>query len=347
MAIPESPPAVRPEPVEGPHPALGAIRGSVRPEPDEGPPTVAGPIRNSVRPAPVEACPEGTRRGPSTRVTPCEGRNPEGRGTPTTNPRRILGTPKPRRRGDSRIARPAKAGPSPHNHQHSPTPTPPSSYRRKPVSRGAQSGASPSPTHPSQGRFPNPFALSLSKPVLRALEGGPPPPAAPASPPHPRPRRNHPPRAGRHTDTASLHHRSDRRYRLPMEAVISHRNRNITGPRAFGGPSLVIGGMVRIDGQRRLVKQQGGLFPICKKFLGFIANLRQASYKSIAKTTPPPVTAAIPNTHLARHPGGSRTPSAVTGDVLSRQHSPRYGIMKLSQRHAVGMTCASGSKQCP
>ena len=38
------------------------------------------------------------------------------------------------------------------------------------------------PYSPSQGRFPSPFALSLSKPVLRALEGGPPPPSAPAAP---------------------------------------------------------------------------------------------------------------------------------------------------------------------
>ena len=37
----------------------------------------------------------------------------------------------------------------------------------------------------SQARFePSPFALSLSKPVLRALEGGPPPPPAPACPAH-------------------------------------------------------------------------------------------------------------------------------------------------------------------
>ena len=50
-----------------------------------------------------------------------------------------------------------------------------------------------------------------------------------------------------------------------MEAEISHRNRNITGPRAFGGPSLVIGGMVRIDGQRRLVKQQGGIVSYLQK----------------------------------------------------------------------------------
>ena len=52
-----------------------------------------------------------------------------------------------------------------------------------------------------------------------------------------------------------------------MEAEISRLNRNITGPRAFGGPSLVIGGMVCIDGQRRPVKQHEGLLPLCKKFL--------------------------------------------------------------------------------
>ena len=52
-----------------------------------------------------------------------------------------------------------------------------------------------------------------------------------------------------------------------MAITISHRNRNITGPHAFGGLSLVIGGMVRIDGQGWLGKYQEGLFILCKKFL--------------------------------------------------------------------------------
>ena len=70
-----------------------------------------------------------------------------------------------------------------------------------------------------------------------------------------------------------------------MEVAIAHRNQNSTGPHAVGGASLIVGGIVRIDGQRRLGKHQGGLFPICKKILGFVAKLCQASYESIAKTT--------------------------------------------------------------
>ena len=52
-----------------------------------------------------------------------------------------------------------------------------------------------------------------------------------------------------------------------MAVTISHRNQNITGPHAFGGPSPVVGGKVRIDGQRWLVKYQEGLFSLCKKIL--------------------------------------------------------------------------------
>ena len=64
-------------------------------------------------------------------------------------------------------------------------PPPPSSFPHSPTSvipakagtqRGAARGASVPhrvPHSPSQGRSPTPFALSLSKPVLRALEGGP------------------------------------------------------------------------------------------------------------------------------------------------------------------------------
>ena len=52
-----------------------------------------------------------------------------------------------------------------------------------------------------------------------------------------------------------------------MAVTISHRNQNTTDPHAFGGPSPVVGGMVRIDGQRWLVKYQEGLFSLCKKIL--------------------------------------------------------------------------------
>ena len=44
-----------------------------------------------------------------------------------------------------------------------------------------------------------------------------------------------------------------------MAVTISHRNQNITGPHAVGGPSPVIGGMVRIDGQGCLGEYQEGL----------------------------------------------------------------------------------------
>ena len=70
-----------------------------------------------------------------------------------------------------------------------------------------------------------------------------------------------------------------------MEVAISHRNHNSTIHHPVGAASLIVGRMVRIDGQRRPVKQQRGLFPLCKKILGFVAATCQASYKSIAKTT--------------------------------------------------------------
>ena len=52
-----------------------------------------------------------------------------------------------------------------------------------------------------------------------------------------------------------------------MEVAISHRNHNIAGPHPDGTASLIVGGMVRIDGQRGLGQNQGGLLPLCKKFL--------------------------------------------------------------------------------
>ena len=52
-----------------------------------------------------------------------------------------------------------------------------------------------------------------------------------------------------------------------MEVAISHRNHNSTGPHAVGTASLLVGGMVRIDGQKGLVMQQGGCFLSAKRFL--------------------------------------------------------------------------------
>ena len=81
----------------------------------------------------------------------------------------------------------------------------------------------------------------------------------------PRLRRNLAPCAGQHPDTPLLPPHRCLRYRLPMEAAISLRNHNITGPHAVRRASLVIVGMVRIDGQRLRVKQQGRLFPLREK----------------------------------------------------------------------------------
>ena len=98
-----------------------------------------------------------------------------------------------------------------------------------------------------------------------------------------------------------------------MEVAISHRNQNTTGPHVDGTASLIVGDIVRIDGQRGLVKQQGGLFPLCKKILGFIAATCQASYKSIAKTTSHSRSARLPAEaaiQAPRRPTPARSASA-------------------------------------
>ena len=165
-------------------------------------------------------------------------------------------------------------------------------------------------------------------PVLRSLEGG---PHHHQQPPHhpftPASARTSPRRARRHTDTTLLPPLRCLRYRLPMAITISHRNQNTTDLHASGGPSPVVGGMVRIDGQRWLVKYQEGLFILCKKLFGFIANLRQARYKSNAKTTPQRATVAksrtptylvgpLPESVLPERVEGSPPPPA--------SHHPRY-----------------------
>ena len=79
-----------------------------------------------------------------------------------------------------------------------------------------------------------------------------------------------------------------------MEFAISHRNQNIPIHHPVGAASPIVGRMVRSDGHRRPVKQQEGLFPICKKIFGFVAATCQAGYKSIAKTTCRSPAARIP-----------------------------------------------------
>ena len=234
-------------------------------------------------------------------------------------------TPTPRRRGLSRMARPAAAGPSPlHHHQHLPPRTPHRHYRRKPVSRGATGGANPIKSYRSracgnltflnkhpppqrQGRcaarwrlpirraaIAIPFALSLSK-GLR-------PPSSPAKPATPPPARRHP-------DTASLRPHRCLRYRLPMVVANSHRNHNITAPHTVVCAVLLVGRMVHSDGQSRRIKQQEGWVPVLQKKIGFVAEMCQASYDSTTETSPRSHETSNPTPSAARHPDTASLPT--------------------------------------
>ena len=131
----------------------------------------------------------------------------------------------------------------------------------------------------TQRRGARPFALSLSKPVLRAHEGGLPHASFPAS-------AETSPQAPDGTLTRPYcPHTGASATVSPWKSKSPHRNQNITDPHAVGRAGLIVVGMVRIDGQRRLGKQQGGLLPLCKKPFGFVAKVCQASYDSNAKTT--------------------------------------------------------------
>ena len=122
------------------------------------------------------------------------------------------------------------------------------------------------------------------------------------------------PPAAHHPDTAPLPPLRCLRYRLPMQIANSHRNHNSTGTHAIDTASLLVGGMVRIDGQRGPVKQQGGLFPICKNILGFIAETCQARYRSNAKSTS--------NNHAASIHGEGRTQRVPLPFALSLSKGP-------------------------
>ena len=125
-------------------------------------------------PAGPTPLPPGESAGPSARPPrssphrrhSCEGGNPEGRGCGNRRAShrrsRLRGNPVGARRGASPLSY---------------FPHPPSSYRRKPVSRGAPGGGTPPPTH---------IAGALRDSVRpEPVEGFPPPPAAPARPAHP------------------------------------------------------------------------------------------------------------------------------------------------------------------
>ena len=129
-------------------------RGAGRLRPPSRPPLpVAGPLPDSVRPEPVEACPEGTRRGPHHQHPPppptppsSYWRKPVSRGARRGAPPSPIASPTPRRRGGSRTARPAAAGPSLHRHQQpSTTPTPHRRSRTPPRASFSRSDGNPTP----------------------------------------------------------------------------------------------------------------------------------------------------------------------------------------------------------
>ena len=153
----QNPPAR--EPVEGPHPDTNPSRQRIPPHPPSPFPrkreSMAGARRGGV---------SVSRRSSTIPRHSREGRNLEGRGTPTTNPRLYSDSPNPREphpSATSSTCRPA------HPHRYT-------GGSRYPEGRGAPTSypvASPTPPTP-EGRFAVSFALSLSKPVLRAHDGG-------------------------------------------------------------------------------------------------------------------------------------------------------------------------------
>ena len=203
------------------------------------------------------------------------------------------------RRGLSRMARPAAAGPSPlHRHQHLPShPTPPSFPLSREPRAGARRGASPSPIAP-----PLPTEGAPPKSVRpEPVEGSP-------SPVIPHAASNPTPCAARHPDTATLRPHRCLRYRLPMVVANPHRNHNITAPHTVVCAVLYVRDMVHSDGQSRRVKQQNGWVPVCKKKIGLVAEMCQASYDSNTETSPRSHETSNPTPRAARHPDTASLP---------------------------------------
>ena len=110
-----------------------------------------------------------------------------------------------------------------------------------------------------------------------------------------------------------------------MALAISHRNRNSTGPRADVAGSLIVGGMVRIEAQRGLVKQQEGLFALCRKNLGFIAARAKSATYPLPKQ---PAAAARPafsrkrESRVQRRAAHTRPSVSSPRPTLTRPHCP-------------------------
>ena len=162
----------------------------------------------------------------------------------------------------------------PPSYRRAPSSFPPSPARVIPAKAGIQRGEARGVSHsiapplPTEGAPPKSVRPEPVEACPEVTRRGPPTTNSPRiTPSPPPPREPHPLCAGRPTDTALLPPLQCLGYRLPMAVTISHRNQNTTDPHASGRPSPVVGGMVRIDGQRWLVKYQEGLSSLCKKIL--------------------------------------------------------------------------------
>ena len=226
-------------------------------------PIVRAPPK-SVRPEPVEGSPH---RQPPHHPPPRASflRRQESRGV------RRGASPSPIARALPKSVRPEPVEGSPHRQPpHHPPPA-----RVIPAKAGIQRGEARGVSHSIAPPLPTEGAPPKSvrpEPVEACPEGtrrGSPTTDSPRITPSPSPPREpHPVALGRPTDTALLPPLQCLGYRLPMAVTISHRNQNTADPHASGRPSPVVGGMVRIDGQRWIVKHQEGLcIPLQKSFL--------------------------------------------------------------------------------
>ncbi len=212
-------PPVRPEPVEA---CPEGTRRGPPPRPHSRPPRLY--LRHSptllVIPAhaPRHSSPASSSFQPTLLVIPAKAGIQRGgkAGRPRQQSRSHPRLSTPCRRGGSRTARPAAAGPSPHRHQHPRRPTPPLVVPANAgiQGRGAAWGLSVRPRiphSPPYARYPSPFPLSLSKGRCRAPAlARPPTVGAVREPPVPPP-------AGIHPDTSPSRQRRRPSYHSLME----------------------------------------------------------------------------------------------------------------------------------
>ena len=132
-----------------------------------------------------------------------------------------------------------------------------------------------------------------------------------------------------------------------MELAFSHRNQNRTGPHAVAAASPIRwwhGPHRWSEGARPV---SGGLSPICKKLFGFIANMRQASYKSNAKTTCRTRRPALPHIVIPAKAGIQRGVSRGVSSPFAPP-TPVVGELPESVRPEPVEACPEGTRRaCP